>query len=583
MTPDDTPDVADHDAAHVGASLRGMRLSELLTEVQERLSAVARAQSRVDGLLDAFLTVSSGLDLDNTLRRIVEAGVDLVDARYGAMGVLDPRGGLAAFVHVGIDPERAARMGHLPEGKGVLGRLISDPQPLRIVDLGADPSSVGFPPHHPPMRSFLGVPVLVRNEVYGNLYITEKRNGAFTAEDQVVLTALAGAAGIAIDNARLYEEGQMRRRWLTVLGDVRSALLGDTSPSDVLTMIVDSVASLTEADAAVLMFGPAPDDGTYEVGAHSGAALTDVSGERLAIELEPVLQAVAAAPSTVVLDTTAMPSIPLTDQLSWGPAIAVPLRSREGAQAVIVATRLANRAPFDLSLVPLITSFAEQTAIALDMAERQRDARRLDLYEDRDRIARDLHDQVIQRIFAAGLSLQSVVPRITNPQAQRRVQTVVGQLDDTVRDIRMTIFNLQTTGQPDEEPGLRRRVLDVVLQTAGTDVHPTVRMSGPVDTLITGQLAADVEAVVREGVSNAVRHGDAKNVTITVDISEDVVIEIADDGIGFDHHAPRSGLHNLEERARRHGGDFAVTNPASGGTRLRWRAPLPRSPEADQL
>src|SRR3954463_2260972 len=188
------------------SALSGMRLTELLDEVQERLATVARTQARVQHLLDAFLSVSTGLDLDSTLRRIVEAAVGLVDARYGALGVLrGDGGGLAAFVHVGIDDDLAARMGNLPEGKGVLGQLITEPYPLRIPDLSQHPSSVGFPPHHPAMHSFLGVPVLVRGEVFGNLYMTEKAHGEFTAEDEAVLPARAGPAGIAIDNARLYE------------------------------------------------------------------------------------------------------------------------------------------------------------------------------------------------------------------------------------------------------------------------------------------------------------------------------------------------------------------------------------------
>src|SRR5215218_5262123 len=207
------------------SALSGMRLAELLDEVQERLDAVGRTQSRVQRLLDAFLSVSTGLDLDATLRRIVEAGVALVDARYGALGVLREGGGLAAFIHVGIDDELRARMGSLPEGKGVLGQLITEPRPLRIHDLGQHPSSVGFPPHHPEMHSFLGVPVLVRGRVFGNLYMTEKAHGDFTAEDEAILTALAGAAGIAIDNARLYEEGEVRRRWLAAVSDVRASLL----------------------------------------------------------------------------------------------------------------------------------------------------------------------------------------------------------------------------------------------------------------------------------------------------------------------------------------------------------------------
>src|SRR4051794_39333775 len=171
--------------------LSGMRLTELLDEVQDRLSVVSRVQQ----LLDAFLSVSTGLDLDSTLRRIVEAGVQLVDARYGALGVIGEGDGLVAFVYVGIDEQTAAAMGSLPEGKGVLGQLISDPHPLRTAARGHPPSWVGSPPHHPEMHSFLGVPVLVRGQAFGNLYMTEKAHGEFTSEDQAILTALAAAAG----------------------------------------------------------------------------------------------------------------------------------------------------------------------------------------------------------------------------------------------------------------------------------------------------------------------------------------------------------------------------------------------------
>src|SRR4051812_43919493 len=258
-----------------------MRLTELLDEVQERLATVARNQARVQSLLDAFLSVSTGLDLDSTLRRIVEAAVGLVDARYGAMGVLREDGdALAAFIHVGIDDELARLMGPTPHGKGVLGLLIREPYPLRIAELGQHPASVGFPPHHPPMRSFLGVPVLVRGHVFGNLYLTEKEHGEFTVEDEAVLTALAGAAGIAIENARLYEEGETRRRWLTAISDVRASLLEASSPDDALTVIAERVAGLTEAQGAWILRGPDPADGSYVVTAQSGEGLADLVGTR---------------------------------------------------------------------------------------------------------------------------------------------------------------------------------------------------------------------------------------------------------------------------------------------------------------
>jgi signal transduction histidine kinase len=558
----------------LSSALSGMRLTELLEEVQERLATVARTQARVQHLLDAFMSVSTGLDLDVTLRRIVETAAGLVESRYGALGVLREDGaGLARFIHVGIDDEQAARMGSLPEGKGVLGQLITDPYPLRIRDLREHPASVGFPPHHPPMRSFLGVPVLVRGVVFGNLYMTEKAHGEFTAEDEAVLTALAGAAGIAIDNARLYEEGEVRRRWLAAVSDVRAALLDAASSDEALSLIVDRVAALTEADAAWHMTGPDQVDGSYLVTAQSGAGLTDLRGSRWTRADSPVLEAVEASGGVVSLDLSGLP-YEGPSGIAWGPALGIPLRGTRTEAAIVMVCRRAGAEPFDASIAPLVTAFADQAGVALDMAARQQLARQLDVYEDRDRIARDLHDHVIQRVFAAGLALQSLLPRIIDASARHRVQDVVRQLDDTVRDIRTTIFDLHTTGSTQNDESLRRRVLDIVTETATDVLQPTVRMSGAVDSLVTGELAADIEAVVREGVSNAARHSGGPHVTVTLDVADDVVVEVVDDGRGIDERAARSGLRNLEDRARRRGGRATVEALPDGGTRLRWSAPL---------
>jgi signal transduction histidine kinase len=557
-----------------GSPLSGMRLTELIEEVQERLSSVARAQTRVQHLLDAFLSVSTGLDLPSTLRRLVEVACDLVDAQYGALGVLRQGGsGLAAFIHVGIDEELAARMGHLPEGKGVLGQLISEPYPLRIADLRTHPSSVGFPPHHPPMKSFLGVPVLVRGEVYGNLYMTEKRHGEFTSEDEAVLTALAGAAGIAIDNAHLYEESEVRRRWLAAIADVRALLLEAPSAEAAMAPIATQIAELTGADAAWILLGPDPDTGDYTVAAQSGSGLPDLTSERLRAAESPLLQATEGAGEVVTLDLSTVAYESRTPHVDWGPCLAVPLHGTHIDRAVIIAARRAGAQPFDPGLGPLITVFAHQATAALDMAARQRLARQLDVYEDRDRIARDLHDHVIQRVFASGLALQSVLPRISDDVARGRIQGVIGQLDETVRDIRTTIFDLHSADLLGSGESLRRRVLDIVTETA-VGLEPTVRMSGAVDSLVTGELAVDVEAVVREGVSNAARHSGAAHLVVTLDVSDRVVVEVCDDGRGIDLEAARSGLRNLQQRAEKRGGEASVEPLPEGGTRLRWSAPL---------
>src|SRR4051812_42147746 len=323
-----------------------MRLTELLDEVQERLATVARNQARVQSLLDAFLSVSTGLDLDSTLRRIVEAAVGLVDARYGAMGVLREDGdALAAFIHVGIDDELARLMGPTPHGKGVLGLLIHEPYPLRIADLSQHPASVGFPPHHPVMRSFLGVPVLVRGQVFGNLYLTEKSHGPFTAEDEAVLTALAGAAGIAIDNARLYAESERRQRWLTAVSDVRAVLLDTTRPdaaAQALQLMTDRLTDLTGAEGSWLMVGPDPDTGRYLVTAQTGRGLVDITGLRLSPSDNPVLEAVEAADGLVSMDLTGLDYRTPNGILVWGPCLGIPLRGAAAGDAVLLAARSAG-------------------------------------------------------------------------------------------------------------------------------------------------------------------------------------------------------------------------------------------------
>ncbi len=494
-------------------------------------------------LFDAFLDVSTGLDLDETLRHIVEAGVALIDAQYGTLGLLDSAGVMVAYVHVGPDAQHAA-----------------EPRPLQSVDRET--------------VSFLSVPVTSRGETLGTLYFTAKREAPFSAEDDTVLTALAGAAGIAIANARLYEAAEVSRIWLAAVTDVRNALLQGRSPQDVLDLVVARVAVLTGATATFLVHGPADADGSYALRAFTGASLQDLPGVRLDERAGPVLQAVADAGDVVLLDMAGSASSGGAEQVRWGPCIAVPLRSAVGGGSVVIALRRAGSPPFDASLAALISAFADQTALALDLAAQQQAIRRTDVTEDRERIARDLHDHVIQRVFAAGLSLQSALLRIDDAEAATRVRSAVEQLDETVRDIRTTIFDLHTSDSARDSYSLRRRLLDIVTETAGADLRPTVRMSGAIDNLVTGDLAADVEAVVREGVSNAVRHAHAGAVTVTVDVSENLVVEIVDNGRGIDAGAPRSGLRSLEERARRRAGGVSVVRLEDGGTRLRWHAPL---------
>ncbi|WP_089955314.1 sensor histidine kinase [Lentzea xinjiangensis] len=520
------------------------------------MDEIVTTRDHMQELLGAVLAVASGLELEPTLLRIVQAAVDLVGARYGALGVLGTRDDLSEFLHVGIDAETRQTMGHLPEGKGLLGLLIKDPSPLRLGDLTRHEMSVGFPANHPPMHSFLGVPVRVRDEVFGNLYMTEKIDAAeFTADDEAVLQALAAAAGIAIENARLFERSRMRERWLEAIAEVNSELLGGASGEDALRLVTQRTVELTKADSALVALG----DGRHvplSVAASAGARIEDFTASNAAV------------------DEVVRSGVPLlVDDLgtAFGPALAVPLRSGPVITGALVVLRRSGGSRFLPDQVPVLASFADQAAVALEFVEQQRSQRLLDVLEDRDRIARDLHDHVIQRLFVTGLTLQATMRRITDPEIAGRLRTAVVQLDETVREIRTSIFDLHSA----DNTSLRRRLLDLVAGlTESTHLKPSVRMSGTVDNSVPPELAEHVEAVVREAVTNAVRHAGATQLTVLVDAGDDVVVTVQDNGVGIPDDVSRSGLRNLAHRAAQFGGTLAVRAADGGGARLVWRVPL---------
>jgi signal transduction histidine kinase len=370
---------------------------------------------RLRALVAAVLGISADLSLPHVLRNIVNSAVEVIGARYGALGVLSERGdGLAEFVAVGIPPEQIEAIGHHPEGHGILGLLILDPRPLRLPDLTRHPDSFGFPAHHPPMRSFLGVPIRLRDQVYGNLYLTEKEDaGEFSAEDEGLAVALAGAAGIAIENARLH-------------GRVRE----------------------------------------------------------------------------------------------------------------------------------------------------------LTLVEDRDRIAADLHDTVIQRLFATGLALEGTVRAISPPEAAARVEGAVADLDETIRQIRSTIFALQAPRFPGR--GVRAEILGLVTEAAASlRFEPRLQLDGPLDSAVDDDIATQLLSVLREGLSNVVRHAKANRVQITVRVADGrVQAEIVDNGIGPGPGARPGGrgLGNLAQRAETLGGHMTLAaGPEGKGTVLSWGVPLTSS------
>ena len=574
----DMPGTSDSDAPEPVARLREtlsqLRLRELLREVQDRIEQLVQSRDQMDGLLEAMLAVAGGLELDATLRRIVHAAINLVDCRFGALGVLNQdREGLAEFVYEGIDEPTRRSIGDLPTGHGLLGLLIQQPKPIRLDDLSRHVASSGFPEHHPPMSRFLGVPVRVRNEVFGNLYLTEKNNGQpFTEDDEVVVQALAAAAGIAVENARLYEEAQLRQRWQEATSEIRAELLAAADPTDVLYLIANRALALAGADYAFITQPEDPDLPPEDVShltvtVSAGLDAHPLVGREIPIEGSSCGAAYTDAQPRLV-DNLAYD---LSDE--FGPALVLPLRaSRDYVSGVLVTLRKAGQDPFDGTQLPLAAAFADQAALALQLAEDQRSISELKVVSDRDRIARDLHDHVIQRLFAHGLALQSTHMRSRNPEIQRRLADMIDDVQNIVAEIRTAIFDLH--GGLHGTTQLRKRLNEIIAEVTGdTGLRTTVRMSGPIGVVGT-ELGEHAEAALREALSNAVRHAHATTLTVTVSVDDDLVIDVVDNGIGIPDKVARSGLHNLGERATQAGGAFSAVPAESGGTRLTWSAPV---------
>lgn len=554
-------------------TLSQLRLRELLLEVQDRIEQIVEGRDRLDGLIDAILAITSGLKLDATLRAIVHTAAELVDARYGALGVRGYDHRLVEFVYEGIDEETRHLIGSLPEGRGVLGALIEEPKPIRLDDISRHPASVGFPLHHPPMRTFLGVPVRIRDEVFGNLYLTEKADGQpFSDDDEVLVQALAAAAGIAVDNARLFEESRTREAWIEATRDIGTQMLAGADPAMVFRLIAEEALTLM-AGAATLVAVPLDDEApACEV---DDLVIVEVAGE-----ISPAVKQMTVAVSGTSIGGVFHDRTPRRfDRLDLavdgpvepGPALVLPLRAADTVAGVLVALRSADEQPFSDKQLDMMAAFADQAALAWRLATAQRQMREVEILTDRDRIARDLHDHVIQRLFAVGLTLQGAAPRARVPAVRESIYSSIDDLQEIIQEIRSAIFDLHAG--PSRATGLRHRLDKAIDQLAIPALHTTVQYTGPLSVVDT-VLANHAEAVLREAVSNAVRHANATSLAINVSVEDDVRVEVVDDGVGISGDITESGLRNLRQRADDAGGEFTVENMPTGGTLLRWSAPL---------
>lgn len=554
-------------------TLSQLRLRELLMEVQDRVEQIVEGRDRLDGLLDAMLVVTSGLALDETLRTIVHTAIQLVDAQYGALGVRGTDHELVEFIYEGIDEAMREKIGHLPEGLGVLGVLIDDPKPIRLDNISKHAASVGFPALHPPMRTFLGVPVRIRDEVFGNLYLTEKAGGQpFSEDDEVLVMALAAAAGIAIENARLYEQSKTRQSWIEATRDIATELLSGTDPARVFRQIADEALILSGAELTLVAI-PEDPDAPAEEGNDLVVAATAGEGEGSSLEHIPVTQT-TIGDAFVQRTPGQFDSIELApgEITRTGPALVLPLRATDTVAGVLVALRQAGARPFSAEELDMMAAFADQAAVAWQLASTQRQMRELDVLTDRDRIARDLHDHVIQRLFAVGLALQGTIPRARVPEVQERLTGCVDDLQEVIQEIRAAIFDLH--GAQSGITRLRQRLDEAIAQFADPKMRTTVQFSGPLSVIDAG-LADHAEAVVREAVSNAVRHANATTIAVSVVVADDLCIEVVDNGCGIEDDVTGSGLTNLRQRADDAGGSFTAEAVSTGGTKLRWCASLP--------
>lgn len=533
-----------------------------------------QASPAVGGLLDAVVGISEGLDLERVLLRLVQAAAAHTGARYAALGVLGPDGLHETFIHHGMPEALVERIGALPRGHGVLGLITREQSVVRVDDISGHPAAYGFPAGHPPMTSFLGVPLRVRDEVFGNLYLTEKPGG-FDEHDVGTVQTLAAAAAVAIDNARLFRSVARREAWATAAQRVTTELLQGTDEEDALGIIAAQARLVAVADLAALVLPSI--DGAPVVEVVDGDEPVDLIGVSLPEGVRPAGGDPDQGCVVRNLSAAAGPAF-----AAFGPAMLAPLADDSGHVGVLLLARRPGRPGFSPSDVATASSFASQAALALRLATARRQADVVALYEERQRIARDLHDLAVQQLFAAGMQLSRL--RRVRPGDEDvwvpALDSAVDGIDEAVTQIRATIRSLH--GEEDGT-GLADRLQREAQRARGPlGFDPVIVLdpSAVAGAALDPDLCDDITAVVREALSNIARHARASSAVIRLDLGPRVLtLSIDDDGVGIhpDATAPgarRSGLANFEARARHHDGSCTVSRGSHTGTRVVWQVPL---------
>ncbi|CAN5217023.1 two-component system sensor histidine kinase [soil metagenome] len=548
-----------------------LQLEEMMLQVSDLAQNVLMAQGRLRALIRANSIVAGEIRLPVVLRQIVEAARELAGAKYAALGVIGHRGDLEQFIHVGMDESIAAKIGRLPRGEGVLGALITQSEVVRLDDLREHPAAVGFPEHHPPMGSFLGVPIRVGGNVFGNLYLTDSEDGSFTDEDEQLVVALASSAGIAIQNARLYEQSEKQRAWLSASADVTQRLFGRDA-EDPLDVVLRSAALGADSDAASLVL--AASDGQWAI--RAGIGLTTDAISRQIIETELTLAGqVLRSGRPALVDDYANTFSDYGDGFPGqiGSVIGVPMIGRnQQILGALTVGRLHGRRAFTEDDVEQLVNFTNYVGIALELDRARADREDARTLEDHERIAADLHDHVIQELFATGMGIQSFAASLPHPDHQVKLLGFVDNLDRTIRQIRSTIFQLEARrSSPDTFQRQLLAILDEQSEALG--FNPDVDFSGPLNLGITSHIADDVFAVVREALTNIAKHAHASSAHVRIALADQLIsITVTDDGDGIGEPTRTSGLANIRHRADKNAGTAMFSTPDGGGTQLDWTA-----------